>query len=70
MDSLQEAFIHPLEQCEACFIMDVHALFYFFWTVEKKKKHPLTPIQTLGRARIIFNITPIGFIWKKKVIYT
>ncbi len=69
MDLLQEAFIHPLEPCEACFIMDAHTLFDFFWTVGKKK-HPLTPIQTLGRARIIFNITPIGFIWKKKVIYT
>ncbi len=27
MESLQEAFIHAPEPCEACFIMDVHALF-------------------------------------------
>ncbi len=37
-----EAFIHPPEPCEACFIMDTQALFYFFWTFEKKKNtHPL-----------------------------
>ncbi len=24
----------------------------------------------LGIARTVFNITPIGFVWKKKVIYT
>ncbi len=52
IDLLQEAFIHPLEPCEACFIMDAHAL----------QKHLPTPILTLGRARIIFNITPIGFV--------
>ncbi len=31
MDSLQEAFIHSLEPCEAHFIMDAHALFHVFW---------------------------------------
>ncbi len=67
MDSLQEAFIHPPEPCEARFIMDAHTLFHVFWTVDKK--HPLTPIVRLGGARTIFNITPIGILWKKKVIY-
>ncbi len=58
MDSLQEAFFHPPEPCEARFIIDARALFDYFWTVEQK--HP----------PIIFNITQIGFVWKKKVIYT
>ncbi len=40
MDSLQEAFIHAPEPCEACFIMDAHALFNMFWTV-KENTHPL-----------------------------
>ncbi len=30
MDSLQEAFIHPPEPCEACFIIDAHTLFDVF----------------------------------------
>ncbi len=68
MDSLQEAFIHTPELCEARFIMDVRALFDVFWTVEQK--HPPTAMIKLGRARTIFNITLIGFVWKKKVIYT
>ncbi len=34
MDSLQEAFIHPPESCEACFNMGGCALFDYFWTVE------------------------------------
>ncbi len=68
MDSLQEAFIHPPELCEARFIMDARALFDVFWTVEQK--HLPTAMITLGIARTIFNITPIGFVWKKKVIYT
>ncbi len=38
MDSLQEAFIHAPEPCEARFIMDAHALFDVFWTVQQK--HP------------------------------
>ncbi len=33
MDSLQEAFIHPPEPCEARFFMDSRTLFYVFWTV-------------------------------------
>ncbi len=74
IDSLQKAFIHPPppppppEPCEARFIMDAHALFDVFWTVEQK--HPPTPILMLGRARNILKVTPIGFVWKKKVIYT
>ncbi len=38
-DLLQEAFIHPLELCEArffCFFMDSHTLFDVFWTVQQK----------------------------------
>ncbi len=66
MDSLQEAFIHAPELCETRFIMDACTLFHVFWTVENK----LTPIVRLGGARTIFNITPIGFVWKKKVVYT
>ncbi len=68
MDSLQETFIHPPEPCEARFITDARGLFDYFWTIEQK--HPPTAILKLGRARIIFNISPIGFVWKKKVIYT
>ncbi len=37
MYSLQEAFIHPLEACEARFMMDAHTLFHVFWTVDKKQ---------------------------------
>ncbi len=62
------AFIHPPEPCEACFIMDVRALFNVFWTVEQK--HPPTAMIELRSARTIFNITPTGFVWKKKVLYT
>ncbi len=38
MDSLQEAFNHPPESYEACFIIDACALFDYIWTVEQK--HP------------------------------
>ncbi len=68
MDLLQEAFIHPLELCEAHFTRDVHVLFDYFWTVEQK--HLPTHIIKLGRARTFFNITPIGLVWKKKVMET
>ncbi len=34
MDSLQEAFIHSPEPCEACFITDVRSVFDVFWTVQ------------------------------------
>ncbi len=54
IDSLQEAFIHPLEPCEARFNMDAYALFDYI---------------ELERTRTILNITSIGFIWRKKVIY-
>ncbi len=44
MDSLQEAFIHPLEPCEASFITDAHFI-----------SHPLnwiqqTPVYPHGKA--------------------
>ncbi len=48
MDSLQEAFIHASEPCEACFTMDAHALFDVSWTVEQK--HPPTAMIRLGIA--------------------
>ncbi len=60
MDSLQEAFIHPPEPCEACFITDARALFDMFWTVEQK--YPPSTMITLRRARTIFNITPLVFV--------
>ncbi len=68
MDSLQEAFIHTSEPYDACIIIDARTLFDVFWTVEQK--HLLTAMIMLRRARTIFNITPIGFVWKNKVIYT
>ncbi len=55
------------ELCETCFIMDTRALFDYFWTFEYK--HPPTSIVRLEEPGS-FNITPIGFVWKKKVIYT
>ncbi len=60
IDSLQEAFIYAPEPSEAHFIMDVHALFDMFWTVEQK--HPTTAMIMLGRARTIFYITQIGLV--------
>ncbi len=60
MDSLQEAFIHPPEPCEARFIMDACALFDVLWTVQQI--HPPTAMITLGIARTIFNTTPTGFV--------
>ncbi len=45
-----------------------YGLFNVFWTV--KEKHPPTAMIMLRSARKIFNITPIGFVWKKKDIYT
>ncbi len=67
MDSLQEAFIHLPEPCEAHFITDARTLFHVFWTVDKK--HLLTPLKGLeGPGQ--FLMSPIGFVWKKKVTYT
>ncbi len=57
MDSLQEAFIHVLEPCEAHFHMVAHTLFDDLWTVDQK--HPPTAMIKLGIARTIFNIAPI-----------
>ncbi len=34
INSLQVAFIHPLELCEAHFFMDSHTSFDVFWTVK------------------------------------
>jgi len=52
MFSLQEAFIHPLEPCEAPFITDMRALYYVFWTVEQK--HLPTAMIELRRAGHFF----------------
>ncbi len=68
MDSLQGAFIHPPEPCEGRFITDACTLFHVFWT--ESSKHPFSPMERLGGARTIINLTLIGFVWKKKVTYT
>ncbi len=47
MDSLQEAFIHPPELCEARFVMDV----LYLTTFELLNKKPPTTILTLTRAK-------------------
>ncbi len=60
MDTLQEAFIHPPEPCDARFITDARTLFQVFWTVDKKTR--TYPIVRLGGARTIFYITLIGFV--------
>ncbi len=52
MDIFAKTHGFASEPCEARFIMDACALFDYFWTVEQK--HPPTPIQTLGIARIFF----------------
>ncbi len=38
MDSLQQAFIHPLKPCEGRLITDARTLFHVFWTVKKKTR--------------------------------
>ncbi len=68
MDLLQDFFIYPPGVCEARFIMYVHALFDVFWTIEQK--HPVTAMIKLRRARTMFYITLIRFVWKKKTIHT
>ncbi len=60
MDLLQDFFIYPPGACEARFIMDAHALFDVFWTVEQK--HPVTAMIKLRRARTMFYITLIRFV--------
>ncbi len=66
MDSLQEAFIHPPEPCEARFITDARTLFHIFWTVDKK--HPFIPIVRLGGARTIF-IIALNIVWTIEQFY-
>ncbi len=60
MELPQETLIQPPKPREARFIMVECALFDVLWTVEQK--HPPTAMITLGIARTIFYITPIGFI--------
>ncbi len=62
IDSLQEAFINPTELCGVIFMMDGFFLGF-------KSQHPFTAMIKLGRDRTFFNITPIVFIWKQKVLY-
>ncbi len=48
MESLQEAFIHAPELCEAYFTTDRCTLFDVLWTVEQK--HQPTAMIKLGTA--------------------
>jgi len=50
------------------FFIEGRFLFQVFWT--EAMQHPLTEMIELERSKTNFNITPTGFIWKKKVIYT
>ncbi len=66
MDSLHEAFIHPQSR-----VRHVLLWMHFIWLpLDCWTETPAHAIIKLGRARTIFNITLIGFVWKKKVIYT
>ncbi len=62
MDSLQEAFIHPPGT--------VRVLYFKSFEQDPIVIPLFSPIVRLEGARTIFNITPIGFVWKKKVTYT
>ncbi len=70
IDSLQEAFINPMELCGVLFMMDGCTLFDFYWTIESQQ--PCTAIISCSawKSQDILNITSIVFVWKKKVIYT
>ncbi len=52
MDSLQGAFMHPPEPCEARFIVDARTLFHVFRT--GSRKHLFSPMERLGGTRIFF----------------
>ncbi len=67
MDSLQQAFIHPPEPCDAR-IMDAHTLFKASWTVEQK--HPPTAIIELGSGQDNFYYNSDWIRLKEEVIYT
>ncbi len=65
MDLLQEAFIHPPEPCEARRLLWMDALYLIIlgcWTETCHYK--------AWKSQDNFNLTQIGFVWKKKVIYT
>ncbi len=63
MDSLQEAFIHPPEPCEACFIMDAHTLYCVFWTVEQKQP----PTAMIELSSIELTLRPPNKKWDQKL---
>ncbi len=54
----------------------VWGTFYYGWMcfiwllLDCWKKHPSTPILNAWKSKDNFNITLIGFVWNKKVIYT
>ncbi len=60
MYSLQEAFIHAPERCEAHFITDARTLFDYLWLL--KRKHLPTAMIILGIAGFFFYISLIGFV--------
>ncbi len=60
MYSLQEAFIHTPEPCEAHFITDARALFDYLLLL--KRKHLPTAMIILGIAGQHFYISLIGFV--------
>ncbi len=48
-------------------MMDERTLLDFFWTAEYRQTS--TAITKLEKARTFYNIPPIEFVLKKKVIY-
>ncbi len=60
---------HQFDQ--EAFIKTQHSVEYFLWWMDALFLTSIELLyQQLGRARIFLNITPIVFVWKKKVIYT
>ncbi len=55
MDSLQEAFIHTPEPCDARFIMDAHFLFDVLWTVEQKASTHCNDNAWRGQDHFLYN---------------
>ncbi len=65
IDLLQEAFIHVRH-----ILIWMDALYVTTFGLLNKNTHPCHYRLKLGRARTILNITSVGFVWEKKVIYT
>ncbi len=70
IDLIKRPLLTP-QSCVAYFFWWMDAL---YWTSNELEiywsQQPFTAIIKLGRARTFLNITPIVFVWKKKVIYT